>query len=170
MVNDNFAALNWFNPIVWYAFSEMRKDSEIICDAWVLALLEPEKRKNYGNTIISLVEILSSTYWRPGIVGMAKNKSEIKRRITMIKKFNKTSLSWTIIITALVILIGAISLTNAKGLANNSTPQENNNDLPQAQVVQEEEAKVEEENNDEVVANNEDLAKEENQKGTSIPK
>jgi len=70
-------AFHWFNPIVWYAFSEMRKDREIICDAWVLALLEPEKRKNYGNTIISLVEILSSAYWRPGIVGMAKNKSEM---------------------------------------------------------------------------------------------
>jgi len=71
-------AFHWFNPIVWYAFSKMRKDREIICDAWVLARLEPEKRKNYGNTIISLVEILSSSYWRPGIVGMAKNKSEME--------------------------------------------------------------------------------------------
>ena len=37
-------AFHWFNPIVWYAFSKMRKDREIICDYWVLARLEPEMR------------------------------------------------------------------------------------------------------------------------------
>ncbi len=161
-------AVHWFNPIVWYAFSEMRKDREIICDAWVLARLEPEKRKNYGNTIISLVEILSSTYWRPGVVGMAKNKTEIKRRITMIKKFNKTSLSWTIIITALVIVIGAISLTNAKGLANDSSSKGDNVELLPAPVTQEE-SKIEQENNDELVENNEDVATDVSQEDSDIP-
>jgi beta-lactamase regulating signal transducer with metallopeptidase domain len=165
-------SLHWFNPIVWYAFSKMRKDREIICDAQVLTLLEPERRKNYGNTIISLVEILSSNYWRPGIVGMAKNKSEIKRRIIMIKKFNKTSLSWTIIITAIVVLIGAISLTNAKGLANPPSSNDDSNDLPPAQVVHEEETndenKIEDDNN-EATESDEDLITEETQAQVNIP-
>jgi len=86
----------------------------------------------------------------------------------MIKKFNKTSLSWTIIISVLVILIGAISLTNAKGLANNSIPQEDNNDLSSAEVVQEE-SKIEEEINAEVVENNENVAIEEKQESSNIP-
>ena len=115
-------ALHWFNPVVWYAFRKMRSDCEIACDAHVLAYLEPEKRKDYGKTIISLLEILSKPYWNPGAIGLATNKSDLKRRIIMIKKFNKIPFRWTIIAVATIILIGGISLTNgltrAKDLGN----------------------------------------------------
>lgn len=86
----------------------------------------------------------------------------------MIKKFNKTSLSWTIIITALVIVIGAISLTNAKGLANDSSSKGDNVELLPAPVTQEE-SKIEQENNDELVENNEDVATDVSQEDSDIP-
>lgn len=121
-------AIHWFNPMVWYAFNKVRKDREIFCNAQVLTYLEPEKRKNYGNTIISLIEFLSKPDWNQGTIGMATSKSEIKRRIIMIKKFSKNSFRWSIIAAILMVLIGGICLTNAKGLANSAPPSENNND------------------------------------------
>ena len=136
-------ALHWFNPVVWYAFRKMRSDCEIACDAHVLAYLEPEKRKDYGKTIISLLEILSKPYWNPGAIGLATNKSDLKRRIIMIKKFNKIPFRWTIIAVATIILIGGIGLTNgltkAKDLGKPPLSTKDNDDVTLVQENQMEE-------------------------------
>ena len=51
----------------------------------------------------------------------------------MIKKFNHISFRWTFLITAVVIIIGAISLTNPKGMANASPTTEGNKDSVSSQ-------------------------------------
>lgn len=48
------SALYWFNPAVWLAFSAMRADMESACDARVLELIEPQEKRAYLLTLLSL--------------------------------------------------------------------------------------------------------------------
>ena len=100
----------WFNPLVWLALSQMKQDCEIACDATALATLKPEDHKKYGQTIISLLELLSEPNWAPGTLGFASKFHA--RRIVMISKNKKTTVKWAIAALALTLVVGCSSLTN----------------------------------------------------------
>lgn len=48
--------LHWFNPLVWLAFSRMRADRELACDAIALSHANEGENKLYGQAIIKLLE------------------------------------------------------------------------------------------------------------------
>ncbi|PFN46189.1 M56 family metallopeptidase [Bacillus thuringiensis] len=106
--------LNWFNPILWYAYSCMREDQELACDALALTCIDAEEQIAYGHTIISLLEHYSSYYQVPSIANFSKNKRALKRRILMIKKFQKKSYRWSAIGAMAVIAVSSVSLLNAR--------------------------------------------------------
>ncbi|HDR7992984.1 M56 family metallopeptidase [Bacillus cereus] len=106
--------LNWFNPILWYAYSCMREDQELACDALALTCIDSEEQIAYGHTIISLLEHYSSYYQVPSIANFSKNKRALKRRILMIKKFQKKSYRWSAIGAVAVIAVSSVSLLNAR--------------------------------------------------------
>lgn len=103
---------HWFNPIIWYGFYRMRQDCELACDAMVLSSLEPEKHKEYGNAIIRVLEMTLTPQWIPGATRMVTRKSNIKRRILMISKYKKESLSISILTIVIFIAIGMVGCTN----------------------------------------------------------
>lgn len=105
--------LHWFNPVIWYGFYRMHQDCELACDALVLSSLEPERRKEYGNTIIRVLEMMLIPQWIPGTTRMLSQKSDLKRRIRMISKFKKESLSLSIITIIIFIAVGMVGCTNA---------------------------------------------------------
>jgi beta-lactamase regulating signal transducer with metallopeptidase domain len=84
----------WFNPLIWYSLSQMKQDCEIACDATALAAMKKEDHKKYGQTIISLLQLLSKPSWIPGTLGFASKFN--KRRIVMISAFKKTTKKWII--------------------------------------------------------------------------
>ncbi|WP_461207154.1 M56 family metallopeptidase [Clostridium sp. DL1XJH146] len=98
--------IHWFNPLIWFSLNKMQEDCEIACDAYVLSHIKSVEHKNYGETIINLVNRISFRSWNPSITPMANNKSGIKRRIKMIANFKKKSWKWSVV--ALIILIGII--------------------------------------------------------------
>ena len=100
----------WFNPLVWLALFQMKKDCEIACDATALAALKPEEHQKYGQTIISLLELLSEPHWVPGTLSFVSKFHA--RRIVMITKNKKTTLSWAVAALALTLVVGCSSLTN----------------------------------------------------------
>ncbi|MEK5115315.1 M56 family metallopeptidase [Bacillus sp. FSL R5-0677] len=106
--------LNWFNPILWYAYSCMREDQELACDALALTCIDSEEQIAYGHTIISLLEHYSSYYQVPSIANFSKNKRALKRRILMIKKFKKKSYRWSAIGAVAIIAVSSVSLLNAR--------------------------------------------------------
>ncbi|WAG65937.1 phosphodiester glycosidase family protein [Clostridium estertheticum] len=118
--------IHWFNPIIWYSFYKMSNDKELACDALALSHVNCENYMNYGKTIIKLLENYKKT---PQVYGMSyiiNNKSQIKRRITMISLFKKNSYKWSIIPIVTLTLLGGIMLTNAKNkpvLADNKNNQ-----------------------------------------------
>ena len=106
-------AINWFNPVIWYAFHKMRQDLEIACDEYVLDHIRGNEWKKYGETIIKLAQMAGNRGLIPGTAGIA-SKSEIKRRIIMISMFKNKSVLWSILAIILALVIGYVGLTNAK--------------------------------------------------------
>ena len=105
--------LHWFNPIVWLAFYRMQSDRELACDALVLTHTRSAESKDYGRTIVSLLERFSRPQRLPSMAGILETKSQLKRRIKMIAKFKKTSRTrWTGAMLLLAAL-ACIVLTNA---------------------------------------------------------
>lgn len=105
--------LNWFNPILWYAYSCMREDQELACDSLALTYINSEEQLAYGHTIISLLEHYSNFYQIPSLANLSRNKKTLKRRILMIKKF-KNSYRWSVFGVATLIAVSSISLVNAR--------------------------------------------------------
>ncbi|MGY1423376.1 M56 family metallopeptidase [Bacillus cereus] len=106
--------LHWFNPILWYANKRMREDQEIACDALALTYVNSEEILEYGHTVIALLEHHSNFCPMPGVANLSKNKSALKRRIIMIKKFSKNSYRWSALGIAIVTTVSTFSLMNAK--------------------------------------------------------
>ena len=68
--------LNWFNPILWYAYFCMREDQELACDAYALTFIDKEEQIAYGHTIITLLEHYS--YQVPSLANLSRNKRTLK--------------------------------------------------------------------------------------------
>ncbi|WP_172408128.1 M56 family metallopeptidase [Desulfosporosinus sp. FKA] len=110
--------VHWFNPIFRYAFYRMREDQEISCDAKTMEYVGITDPKNYAYTLIKLAENNMKTPKIAGLASLSGSGTQIKRRIKMIKVFRKVSLKWSILVVTLVIVLAAITLSNAKA----STP------------------------------------------------
>ncbi|MEI5948074.1 M56 family metallopeptidase [Bacillus albus] len=140
--------LNWFNPILWYAYSCMREDQELACDALALTCINSEEQIAYGHTIISLLEHYSGYYQVPSVANFSKNKRMLKRRILMIKKFQKKSYRWSALGAVAVIAVSSVSLLNARAdiptnpekqqieAKNNMKELKTQTDIPIQQIVE----------------------------------
>ncbi|EMK2593991.1 M48 family metalloprotease [Bacillus cereus] len=104
--------LNWFNPILWYAYFGMREDQELACDAYALTFIDKEEQIAYGHTIITLLEHYS--YQVPSLANLSRNKRTLKRRIIMIKKFQKKSYRLSLLGVIVIVAIASLSLFNAR--------------------------------------------------------
>lgn len=104
--------LNWFNPILWYAYFCMREDQELACDAYALTFIDKEEQIAYGHTIIALLEHYS--YQVPSLANLSRNKRTLKRRIVMIKKFQKKSYRLSLLGVIAIAAIAGGFLLNAR--------------------------------------------------------
>ena len=112
-ISTVLVVIHWFNPILWLSFSRMKKDCEVCCDELTLKYINPEEYKNYGETLIKLMSMLSLSNWTPGTTSMA-NKNEIKRRIIMISKFKKKPVLTSVLAVLITVAVGFTVLTNGK--------------------------------------------------------
>ena len=116
--------LHWFNPIIWYMAYKMREDQEVACDAYALSYIGNDKSNDYGYTLISLLESCTKARHVTGLTSLSGSKSQLKRRVTMLKMLGKASAKWTLLGLVIVIAISFTALTNAKALVPN-TPIQN---------------------------------------------
>lgn len=110
--------LHWFNPLIWYAFYRMRQDRELCCDATALSYINPENTKEYGHTILNLISNLQVLPRVAGVSGMLENKSQIKKRIILIKSFKKDSYKLSVLSVIVLLLFACIMLPDAKAEQN----------------------------------------------------
>ena len=105
--------LHWFNPLVWLAFYRIQSDRELACDALVLTCTRSGESKEYGRTIVNLLERFSRPQRLPSMAGILETKSQLKRRIKMIAKFKKTSRPRWAGAMLLIVVLACVVLTNA---------------------------------------------------------
>lgn len=110
--------IHWFNPLVWYAVARCRADRELACDEQVMRLCAGEiDQRRYGRTILKLAQGLPPGR-RPalaGAVGILEGGAQLKRRIRMIARFNRTRAHtrarWSATALALLALVALASCT-----------------------------------------------------------
>ncbi|MDO0823881.1 M56 family metallopeptidase [Desulfosporosinus nitroreducens] len=108
--------LHWFNPIIWYAFTKLREDQEIACDAMTVKYFGANSSKDYADTLIKLLESYGGSPRMANLAGLSGSKSLIKRRLINISNLRQSSLTFTVVIVAIVILTGFVTFANAKML------------------------------------------------------
>ena len=117
-------AFHWFNPAVWLALSRLRAERELSRDAMVLAVTDAREERGYGRTILKLVQAISRPgVLRPGAVGILEEKTELKRRIAMIARFDRNGSRGRGLAVALALLIACVLLTD-KRVADAAAPTE----------------------------------------------
>lgn len=107
--------LHWFNPILWLAYRKMREDQEISCDAITISYICSDEIREYGYTIVKMLEKKSTRSQRLlATANFSMDSTQIKRRIKMITMFKKNSYKWSVVGLLTMILLTSVSLTNAK--------------------------------------------------------
>ncbi len=108
------AAVHWFNPLVWLALRRMRSDREPACDETVLARRGARDARAYGQTVLELLASPARRARPAGVIGVAEDTRQIRRRIQMIASFRPASRWRGILGTAVMLLLAAAALTNAR--------------------------------------------------------
>lgn len=126
--------IHWFNPVVHYFFKKIRQDMEIATDEIALSKMSKEQKKQYGMTLISLLQTYKNEKIIIKSLCMADDSKNMERRIKMIKlstKLRKNKiivLSVTLSIISLLIIpftIRPISLAETIENINNENIENN---------------------------------------------
>jgi len=84
-----FQILYWFNPLVYFAFRQMRLDRELACDASVLKMLPKGYHADYGGTLLNFVSGLSHQPMLFSATNMGGSKPQIVNRVKHITSYVK---------------------------------------------------------------------------------
>lgn len=113
--------LHWYNPVIWYLFRCVRRDMEAATDEAVLAIIETSEHKQYGMTLINILASFSEPRLATKLLCMADTKSDIVRRVKMIKMagfFRKRrKLAFTLGALCIVLLSGLMLTSSISGSA-----------------------------------------------------
>lgn len=113
--------VHWFNPFIWFFFKKIREDMELATDEMVVSKLNEDEYKNYARTIITIIERISIVPKNIGVLGIADDKKNVKKRIEMIKNssiFKNKKKLISIIGISCVLILGRILLTSKNSLAD----------------------------------------------------
>lgn len=105
--------VHWCNPLVWLAGSRMRADRELACDALAISALPEDEPRRYGATILKLLERCSRPRYLPVLTGILEDRTQLRRRISMIAQFNTRRHGTTWLGLVCLLTLGAIALTDA---------------------------------------------------------
>jgi beta-lactamase regulating signal transducer with metallopeptidase domain len=108
-------AVHWFNPVVWLALARVRAAREEAADALALEALGQEEARDYGLTVLHLVEACSGPSRLPGLVGILDGPGRLEERIDSIARFRPGSKvsRWPIVLLGLLALGGLTDVPRA---------------------------------------------------------
>ncbi len=102
--------LHWFNPFLWLAFSRMRSDQEIACDAMVLNRTREHENRAYGLTLIKVLELTAKISPLPGAAGILEDRAYMQRSL---RTFVRRPWRDSVLGVGLFLLLGGTALTSA---------------------------------------------------------
>lgn len=103
-------AVYWFDPVVHFAFSELRSDMESACDSDVLAYIGREQKRGYLTVILDMF-----SYDTEPILGMSQIRSKrmAKRRMKGAFMKNRTSPAFRAITLCIALIMSLCCFTTA---------------------------------------------------------
>lgn len=105
--------IHWFNPFVCIAFTRMRADRELACDAVVLERTKTGENNSYAKTIVKLLERFVRPSPVPGLIGILEERNQMRNRIAMVLSFAPGK-SFSIAALAIVALLTVTLMTDAQ--------------------------------------------------------
>ncbi|MBQ3906953.1 MAG: hypothetical protein II743_09300 [Lachnospiraceae bacterium] len=103
-------AIYWCNPFAWLAYVCFVRDQEMRCDEAVITRLGAERKKCYGETLLSFATEKHVLGYSP----VAFGESDAERRIKNLLNYKKPSFWIVIVAIAVIVLVAVICLTTAK--------------------------------------------------------
>lgn len=105
--------VHWFNPLLWLGFARWRADRELACDALALEAAGEGGNRQYGQTILRVLEEFARPATAPGLVGILEDRRDLPRRFRLIAAF-KPGNRWGWFSVGLLALLAMVSLTDAQ--------------------------------------------------------
>lgn len=129
-------SVHWFNPLVHIAYRRLIRSLEALADMSVLRISKDVQNANYAETIIKMLELSMSPKPITGM-GMAEDKSGIKKRMEMISMFRKNNSFYSAAL-ACVMVAGLVAVSSFTGCKNSSERETTKNfDKEQEAILQE---------------------------------
>lgn len=101
-------SIYWFNPLIWVAYLSMSRDIELACDEYVVKNMTDFQRVAYSQTLLSYIVKRHSIF----IFSLQFGGQNMKRRITSILHYHKTSKLTIGIIVVIFLIFGTCFLTD----------------------------------------------------------
>ncbi len=113
--------LNWYNPLIWWAFVLSGYDCEMACDEEVLRTYGAGAAREYAQALFSLLQKHNGfSYGFTVSTGMRGGYKMMKKRIESIKNPSKQGNKILAVSTAALILFSSCSLINPKPAERNT--------------------------------------------------
>ena len=113
--------LNWYNPLIWWAFVLSGYDCEMACDEEVLRTYGSGAAREYAQALFSLLQKHNGfSYGFTVSTGMRGGYKMMKKRIESIKNPSKQGNKILAVSTAALILFSSCSLINPKPAERNT--------------------------------------------------
>ncbi|MBR3341183.1 MAG: C40 family peptidase [Clostridiales bacterium] len=110
-------AVHWFNPLVWLAYMLFEQDIEMSCDESVVAGMDAYLKQVYTMSIVSFAKQSNSKRYLVTPLGFSKvnfSKTEVTNRVKNIINFKKGKTATAVVITAVLLFVGAGCTLNSK--------------------------------------------------------
>ncbi len=101
-------SIHWFNPFVYGFFKKIRQEMELATDEIALSRMNKEEKKQYGLTLISLLQIYENEKTTTKMLCIKDDSKNMERRIKKIKwatKFKKYKTSIIILVATVILFI-----------------------------------------------------------------
>ncbi|GEM_PF-1458901 len=131
-------AAHWFNPLLAFSFRKLREDQETACDELALSRMPEGERREYGRTLLALLERNAAPVRLPLASGLWSAKGEVGRRIARIVGYRRGSLKSALAGALAALLLAGCALTAPAAPAKTDrTAAKAQTEQPPAQVANE---------------------------------
>jgi beta-lactamase regulating signal transducer with metallopeptidase domain len=113
-------AVHWFNPFSWLAARSWQAERELACDAWVLRQANADERRQYGHTLLRVLEQTSPADLALFATGMASRPRLVEQRIRAMKRPTVRSRSRQV--AAVAVLTGLLLVGFADAVRSQPAP------------------------------------------------
>jgi beta-lactamase regulating signal transducer with metallopeptidase domain len=115
--------VQWYNPLVWWAYVASKRDCELACDARTVSGMSEKERYEYGKSLLVVIEYTFKEKQNMNLTTpMVGNKKFMEQRIKIIIKYKKKRAVFiSAVIICMVVIVGFISVKMYKNNDINDT-------------------------------------------------